>query len=117
MTVKTGKKNGNGRNSSNNHQKPKTYSGVVKDIQGKKVTAKVFMKEDNHDNSIKYGTILIIAVLAGLAATFSSVGNAIVDFFSFNGMSASGIWIMLAAIAGTAGFVLAILDKKTKGKY
>jgi hypothetical protein len=116
MAEKNSKNKGNGRNR-NSSQKPKTYSGVVKDPQSKKINGRVYLKEDNQDNSIKYGTILVIAVLAGLAATFSSVGNAIVDFFSFNGMSASGIWIMLAAIAGTAGFVLAILDKKTKGKY
>ena len=74
----------------------------------------MFLKEDGHNNGIKYGTILVLAVLAGMAATFSSFGNATIDYFGLIGISASGIWIALAAIAGFVGFVFAYLDWSSK---
>ncbi len=105
----------NGRNAAG--QKPKTYSGVVKSPSTRKVTGRVFLREDEHNTGIRYGTIVILAALAAMAATFSSIGNATIDYYGLNGISASGIWIMFAAVAGIAGFILAIMDKESKGKY
>ncbi len=117
--TKKGKKNGAARNNKKNAagQKHKTYSGVIKNSATKKVTGRVYLREDDHNTGIKYGTILILAALAAMAATFSSIGNATIDYYGLNGISASGIWIMFAAAAGIAGFVLAIMDKESKGKY
>ena len=100
-----------------NNQKPKTYSGVIKNQNTKRTVGRIYMKEDYNSNSIKYGTIILVAVLAALAATFSSVGNAMVDQFNYSGISAAHIWWSLVAIAGIVGFLLYIVDWFTKGKF
>ncbi len=71
---------------------------------------------ENNSNGIKFGTILVIAVLAGLAAILSSLGNATIDQLNFTGQSAADVWWTLVAIAGIVGFVLALTDWFTKGK-
>jgi hypothetical protein len=114
MSGKNGNRNGIKRK---NGQKPKTYSGVVKNPQTKRVTGRVYLKQDNDVDSIKYGTIILIAVLAGIAALVSPLGSAITNQFNYTGTAAADVWWSIIGIAGTVGFVLTIMDKKTKGKY
>ncbi len=98
-------------------QKTKTYSGVMKHPGTKKTIGRIYMKEDHDNNSLKYGTIVLVGVLAALAATFSSVGNAVIDQFDYSGPSAADLWWFLVAIAGLVGFILYIVDWLTKGKF
>ena len=95
----------------------KSYSGIITDPYDRKITGRVYLKDDENYNGLKYGTVVILAALAAMAATFSSFGNATIDYFGLTGISASGIWIMFAAAAGVAGFFFAIMDKGSKGKY
>ena len=88
MSGNSNKKNGKTNSKSSSNKKPKTYSGVVKSPQTKKVTGKVYIKEDSEDNGIKYGTILLIAVLAGIAALITPLGTALTDQFNYAGQSA-----------------------------
>ena len=100
----------------NSNQKPKTYSGVVKHPGTGRITGRVYFKEDESLNSLKYGTIILIAVMAALAATLSPIGNAIVDGLGFSGMSAADIWWALVAIAAIVGFILALADWSSRWK-
>ncbi len=76
-----------------------------------------FTKISGNNNGIKYGTILMIAVLAGLAAFLSPLGTAITSQFNYSGQSAADVWWIIAAIAVTLGGILAFADWYTRGKY
>ena len=73
---KTAKKN------SNNGKK--SYSGIITDPYDRKITGRVYLKDDENYNVPKYGTLILIAVLAALAATLSPMGNALVSQFGFS---------------------------------
>ncbi|MHB1708707.1 MAG: hypothetical protein ACYCT2_04445 [Thermoplasmataceae archaeon] len=72
---------------------------------------------ENNNNGIKFGTILVIAVLAGLAAILSSLGNATIDQLNFTGQPAADVWWTIMGIAAIIGSFLAIADLLTRGKY
>ena len=74
------------------------------------------MPEDNN-NGIKYGTIIVIAVLAGLAALVSPLGIAVTDQFNYTGQSAADVWWILASIAVILGTFLGFADWYSRGKY
>lgn len=99
------------------NQRPKTYTGVIEHPQTREISGRVYFRENDSSSSLKYGTILLIAALAALAATLSPVGNALADGLGLSGIEASGVWIILIAIAGTAGFIMAIIDWSTRGSF
>ena len=72
---------------------------------------------ENNSNNIKFGTILDIAVLAGIAAILSSMGNATVDHFNLTGQSAADVWWVIMGISAVVSSFLAITSLLTRGNY
>lgn len=71
----------------------------------------------SHSKSLRYGVVIITAVMAGLGATSSSLANATIDQFGYSGIAASDVWWIFVAIAETIGFFRAINDLLTGGRY
>ena len=76
-----------------------------------------FTKMSGNNNGIKYGTIIMIAVLAGMAALISPLGSAITDQLNLMGQSAARVWWYLAVIAVVVSGSFWFLDWNSRGKY
>jgi hypothetical protein len=107
---KTGKTNSK---SSSSNKKSKTYSGVVKSPQTKKVTGKVYIKEEpNSGNQNYYMLLIVVTILVGIVAMLVPAGNGIIDYFSLFGRPAAVIWFAIAGLIFTAAVISAGVDKK-----
>lgn len=114
MAEKNSKNKGNGRNR-NSSQKPKTYSGVVKDPQSKKINGRVYLKEDpNNNDQSTYVLLIIVTILVGTVAMIVPAGSGIIDYFSMSSHSAADVWFGIAALIFMAAAISATLDKKLK---
>ena len=66
---------------------------------------------------LKFGSIVLISGLAGMAALLSPIGNAIIDQFGYSGAAAAHVWMGIAAFAVITGGILAFLDWNSRGRY
>ena len=73
--------------------------------------------EGRGGSGMRLGTILLIAGLAGMAAMLSPLGNAIIDQFDYARLAAARLWRLIVLGAMIAGFVLALADWHSRGKY
>ena len=99
--------NGNGK---------KMYKGIVTDPFDRKITGNVYLEDDNYTGA-KYGTIIIIGVLAALAAIISPLGNAIISQWGLTGQYVADVWWAIVGTAAFAGGAFAAIDKMSEGKY
>ena len=109
-----GKKNGNGTSKSNG-QKARTYSGVIKSPDKKRVTGRVFMRENSDQSNQNYYILLVIVtVLVGIVAMLVPTGSGIIDYFGLFGRSAAIIWFGIACLIFAAAIISTGLDKKLR---
>lgn len=114
MAGKESIKNGNKKNNGNTDQKPKTYTGVVKDPRSNKLNGRIYLKEDKNNNQSTYVLLIIVTILVGVVAMIVPAGSGVIDYFSMSNHSAADVWFGIAALIFTAAAISATLDKKLK---
>ena len=121
MTGKKMKKGINKRVKKNNKkpagQKPKTYSGIIKSPATKKVTGRVFMKENQHEQE-GYGWLFIfVTAILGIASALVPFGSGFVDFTIFNEYAVGEIWLKIGAGVIVLTIAGLFLEDFVKRKY
>ena len=115
----TGKKSGTaGSKSKSNSKKQKTYTGVIKNPGTKKISGRVYLKENNSTQKQSIWGLVVVILVLGLAAALIPFATGYIDLNNLLTKAAGMEWYYVGfSVLGLTviGFALEEIYRGRKG--